>query len=46
MGIRHVAFLGNFGALAPHLVERSMTRFARAVMPAVAARLGMKKAAE
>ncbi len=46
MGIRHVAILNNFGALAPTLVERSMTRFAREVMPAVAARLGMKKAAE
>lgn len=47
MGIRHVAILGNFGALAPALVERSMTRFARAVMPAVAARIGgMKRAAE
>ena len=46
MGIRHVAILNNFGALAPALVERSMTRFAREVMPAVAARLGMKKAAE
>jgi alkanesulfonate monooxygenase SsuD/methylene tetrahydromethanopterin reductase-like flavin-dependent oxidoreductase (luciferase family) len=46
MGIRHVSILGNFGAMAPHLVERSMTRFAREVMPAVAQRLGMKKAAE
>jgi alkanesulfonate monooxygenase SsuD/methylene tetrahydromethanopterin reductase-like flavin-dependent oxidoreductase (luciferase family) len=47
MGIRHVSFLGNFGALAPQLVERSMTRFAREVMPAVEARIGgMKKAAE
>ena len=46
MGIRHVAFLGNFGALAPERVERSMTRFAREVMPAVRARIGMKRAAE
>ena len=37
MGIRHVAFLGNFGAMAPARVERSMTRFAREVMPAFAA---------
>jgi alkanesulfonate monooxygenase SsuD/methylene tetrahydromethanopterin reductase-like flavin-dependent oxidoreductase (luciferase family) len=51
MGIRHVSFLGNFGALAPNLVERSMTRFAREVMPAVEARIGgravtARKAAE
>lgn len=46
MGIRHVAILNNFGALAPELVERSMTRFAREVMPRVAQRLAMKKAAE
>jgi alkanesulfonate monooxygenase SsuD/methylene tetrahydromethanopterin reductase-like flavin-dependent oxidoreductase (luciferase family) len=47
MGIRHMAVLNNFGVLAPALVERSMTRFAREVMPAVEARLGgMKKAAE
>jgi alkanesulfonate monooxygenase SsuD/methylene tetrahydromethanopterin reductase-like flavin-dependent oxidoreductase (luciferase family) len=46
MGIRHVAILNNFGALAPHHVERSMNRFAREVMPAVAQRLGMRKAAE
>jgi alkanesulfonate monooxygenase SsuD/methylene tetrahydromethanopterin reductase-like flavin-dependent oxidoreductase (luciferase family) len=47
MGIRHVAILNNFGALAPNLVERSMTRFAREVMPAVAARIGaLRKAAE
>ena len=37
MGIRHVATLHNFGALPQHLVERSMTKFAREVMPAVAA---------
>ncbi len=46
MGIRHVAILNNFGALSPAIVERSMTRFAREVMPAVRARLGAKKAAE
>jgi alkanesulfonate monooxygenase SsuD/methylene tetrahydromethanopterin reductase-like flavin-dependent oxidoreductase (luciferase family) len=46
MGTRHIAIINNFGALAPELVERSMTRFAREVMPAVARRLGMKKAAE
>ncbi len=40
MGIRHVATMHNFGALAPSLVERSMTMFAREVMPAVAARVG------
>ncbi|HKQ27766.1 MAG TPA: LLM class flavin-dependent oxidoreductase [Burkholderiales bacterium] len=33
MGIRHVATMHNFGALEPHLVERSMTMFAREVMP-------------
>jgi len=37
MGVRHVATLHNFGALAPERVERSMTLFAREVMPAVAA---------
>ena len=37
MGVRHVATLQNFGALAPALVERSMTLFAREVMPAVMA---------
>ena len=46
MGVRHVGFLGNFGALPPALVERSMTRFAREVLPAVRQRLGMKQAAE
>ena len=40
MGIRHVATMHNFGALAPDLVERSMTTFAREVMPAVASRAG------
>jgi alkanesulfonate monooxygenase SsuD/methylene tetrahydromethanopterin reductase-like flavin-dependent oxidoreductase (luciferase family) len=32
MGVRHVATLQNFGALAPELVEKSMTLFAREVM--------------
>jgi alkanesulfonate monooxygenase SsuD/methylene tetrahydromethanopterin reductase-like flavin-dependent oxidoreductase (luciferase family) len=35
MGIRHVATMHNFGALDPELVERSMTLFAREVMPAL-----------
>ena len=35
MGVRHVATLQNFGALAPELVERSMTLFAREVMPRI-----------
>ena len=35
MGIRHVATMHNFGALDPALVERSMTLFAREVMPAL-----------
>jgi alkanesulfonate monooxygenase SsuD/methylene tetrahydromethanopterin reductase-like flavin-dependent oxidoreductase (luciferase family) len=35
MGIRHVATMHNFGALEPHLVERSMTMFAREVMPEI-----------
>jgi hypothetical protein len=39
MGIRHVATMHNFGALAPDLVERSMTLFAREVMPAVESRV-------
>ncbi len=38
MGIRHVATMHNFGALTADLVERSMTKFAREVMPVVAAR--------
>lgn len=33
MGIRHVATMHNFGALDPALVERSMSLFAREVMP-------------
>ena len=33
MGIRHVATMHNFGALDPALVQRSMTLFAREVMP-------------
>jgi len=36
MGIRHVATMHNFGALEPARVERSMTLFAREVMPQVA----------
>ena len=36
MGIRHVATMHNFGALDPALVERSMTLFAREVVPAAA----------
>jgi alkanesulfonate monooxygenase SsuD/methylene tetrahydromethanopterin reductase-like flavin-dependent oxidoreductase (luciferase family) len=35
MGIRHVATMHNFGALEPHLVERSMTMLAREVMPQI-----------
>lgn len=35
MGIRHVATMHNFGALDPKLVERSMTLFAKEVMPAL-----------
>ena len=38
MGIRHVATMHNFGALQPELVERSMTLFAREVMPEVGRR--------
>ncbi|HUQ76765.1 MAG TPA: LLM class flavin-dependent oxidoreductase [Burkholderiales bacterium] len=38
MGIRHVATMHNFGALDPALVERSMTLFAREVMPRVTSR--------
>ena len=40
MGVRHVATMHNFGALDPALVERSMTLFAREVMPVVASRTG------
>jgi alkanesulfonate monooxygenase SsuD/methylene tetrahydromethanopterin reductase-like flavin-dependent oxidoreductase (luciferase family) len=39
MGIRHVATMHNFGALDPALVERSMTLFAREVMPRFASRV-------
>jgi alkanesulfonate monooxygenase SsuD/methylene tetrahydromethanopterin reductase-like flavin-dependent oxidoreductase (luciferase family) len=39
MGIRHVATMHNFGALDPALVERSMTLFAREVMPRVERRI-------
>ncbi|MGH8668609.1 MAG: LLM class flavin-dependent oxidoreductase [Burkholderiales bacterium] len=35
MGIRHVATMHNFGALEPERVERSMSLFAREVMPAL-----------
>jgi len=35
MGVRHVATMHNFGALDPALVERSMTLFAKEVMPQV-----------
>jgi alkanesulfonate monooxygenase SsuD/methylene tetrahydromethanopterin reductase-like flavin-dependent oxidoreductase (luciferase family) len=35
MGIRHVATMHNFGALEAERVERSMTLFAREVMPAL-----------
>jgi alkanesulfonate monooxygenase SsuD/methylene tetrahydromethanopterin reductase-like flavin-dependent oxidoreductase (luciferase family) len=35
MGLRHVATMHNFGGLDPALVERSMTLFAREVMPRV-----------
>ena len=45
MGIRHVATMHNFGALQPSLVERSMTMFAREVMPAVAARVAPRRSA-
>jgi hypothetical protein len=45
MGIRHVSFLDNCGALAPDLVERSLARFAREVIPAVGRRLGVRTAA-
>ena len=37
MGIRHVATMHNFGALSPDRVERSMTLFAREVLPEVPA---------
>lgn len=40
MGIRHLATMHNFGGLDLGLIERSMTLFAREVMPAVAARVG------
>jgi alkanesulfonate monooxygenase SsuD/methylene tetrahydromethanopterin reductase-like flavin-dependent oxidoreductase (luciferase family) len=39
MGIRHVATMHNFGALDPALVERSMTMFAKEVMPRVEKRI-------
>ena len=40
MGVRHLATLHNFGGLDRSLVERSMTLFAKEVMPAVVARVG------
>src|SRR5258707_1136013 len=39
-GAFHVATMHNFGALDPALVERSMTLFAREVMPKVESRIG------
>jgi alkanesulfonate monooxygenase SsuD/methylene tetrahydromethanopterin reductase-like flavin-dependent oxidoreductase (luciferase family) len=45
MGIRHVATMHNFGGLDPKLVERSMTMFAKEVMPRVAKRMGSAVAA-
>lgn len=44
MGIRHVATLHNFGAMPAQQVERSMTLFAREVMPAVRERLARAEA--
>jgi alkanesulfonate monooxygenase SsuD/methylene tetrahydromethanopterin reductase-like flavin-dependent oxidoreductase (luciferase family) len=44
MGIRHVATMHNFGALDPGLVERSMTLFAREVMPAASRSAGTREA--
>lgn len=44
MGIRHVATMHNFGALDPGLVERSMTLFAREVMPEASRSAGMREA--
>jgi alkanesulfonate monooxygenase SsuD/methylene tetrahydromethanopterin reductase-like flavin-dependent oxidoreductase (luciferase family) len=46
MGIRHVACLMNFGAMAPEIVEASMRRMAEEVMPKVAERTGARAAAE
>jgi alkanesulfonate monooxygenase SsuD/methylene tetrahydromethanopterin reductase-like flavin-dependent oxidoreductase (luciferase family) len=45
MGIRHVATMHNFGALDPALVERSMSLFAREVMPLVASRTRYRSSA-
>jgi alkanesulfonate monooxygenase SsuD/methylene tetrahydromethanopterin reductase-like flavin-dependent oxidoreductase (luciferase family) len=45
MGIRHVATMHNFGALDPALVERSMTMFAKEVMPRVEKRVNNAVAA-
>jgi alkanesulfonate monooxygenase SsuD/methylene tetrahydromethanopterin reductase-like flavin-dependent oxidoreductase (luciferase family) len=44
MGIRHVATMHNFGALDPGLVERSMTLFAREVMPEASRSAGTQEA--
>ena len=44
MGIRHVATMHNFGALDPALVERSMTLFAKEVMPAASRSAGTRAA--
>jgi alkanesulfonate monooxygenase SsuD/methylene tetrahydromethanopterin reductase-like flavin-dependent oxidoreductase (luciferase family) len=44
MGVRHVATMHNFGALDPGLVERSMTLFAREVMPEASRSAGMREA--
>lgn len=46
MGLRHVATMHNFGALAPDLVERSMTMFAREVMPIVSSRIAVREGVE
>ena len=43
-GIRHVATMHNFGALDPALVERSMTLFAKEVMPAASRSAGTRAA--
>ena len=40
MGIRHIATMHNFGALEPALVERSMTLFAKEVIPKMKGRVG------
>ena len=40
MGVRHVSALQNFGMLAQPLVQQSMERMMREVIPRVAARVG------